>query len=221
MSDILFQETDATTGVTLKIIHDGDLENPVEHDDDVRFAVLHGRYVNPAATHGLTWIERIEEFERANADGAGEFEVFSLWLFDHSDTTYRVSPDDSNPFGAGMYARFDSGRVGILALKRSEFWGPTATRADFFKCAESVAAEYTAYANGHGYGYVIEDADGEELESCWGFIGVDDEDTNPSRRHFANAVAKVKADNATTLQATYAADAASLEASRPDLYADA
>jgi hypothetical protein len=40
--------------------------------------------------------------------------------------------------------------------------------------AARVVADYTSWANGECYGYVLLDASGAECESCWGFIGVDD-----------------------------------------------
>ena len=38
---------------------------------------------------------------------------------------------------------------------------------------EGEIEEYTAWAIGEAYGYVIEDRDGNELDSCWGFYGMD------------------------------------------------
>jgi hypothetical protein len=40
--------------------------------------------------------------------------------------------------------------------------------------AARVAADYTSWANGECYGYVLHDASGAECDSCWGFIGIDD-----------------------------------------------
>lgn len=37
--------------------------------------------------------------------------------------------------------------------------------------AEATLKEYTDWANGNVYGVVIEDQSGNEIDSCWGFIG--------------------------------------------------
>ena len=39
--------------------------------------------------------------------------------------------------------------------------------------AQRVAETYTEWANGECYGYILHDADGHEIDSCWGFIGRD------------------------------------------------
>ena len=38
---------------------------------------------------------------------------------------------------------------------------------------DSEVSEYAAWAAGECYGVIVTDADGEEVESCWGFIGYD------------------------------------------------
>lgn len=35
-------------------------------------------------------------------------------------------------------------------------------------------ARYSAWATGDVYGYVVEDSDGNEIDSCWGYIGSDE-----------------------------------------------
>lgn len=39
------------------------------------------------------------------------------------------------------------------------------------KCARAELDEFESWANGEVYGYIIKNADGEELESVWGFYG--------------------------------------------------
>lgn len=39
------------------------------------------------------------------------------------------------------------------------------------RCAEGEIAEYMSWANGEVYGYIVEDEDGNHLDSCWGFYG--------------------------------------------------
>ena len=41
------------------------------------------------------------------------------------------------------------------------------------KMMQAEVEDYSNYINGSVYGYVLEDNDGEELDSCWGFYGFD------------------------------------------------
>ena len=39
------------------------------------------------------------------------------------------------------------------------------------KCLRSEVETYDDYLTGQVYGYIIEDENGEQLDSCWGFLG--------------------------------------------------
>lgn len=208
-------ETDDETGLTLDLIPDGDCECPVSADDDaVIFAVLHGRYINPAKdrTEGdFTTVEGIDDFFNANNRHEPEWIVVPLYMIDHSGTAYRAS-FEGNPFSCP----WDSGRVGIIAMKREEFGDPEGddygrAQTIWLDRANAICRDYTAWANGDCYGYVIEDAEGEQVEdgSCWGFVGHDYAEEQ-AREAFAGA-----------LEAARAKLAEGLEAERPDLYAGA
>lgn len=192
---------DAETGVTLKITIAADLSNPYDDDDAVRIAILHRNYINPAKAAGLDSVEAIAEFEAANPDGAGEWEVFPLFLYDHSGTVYRPSLG-GNPFSCP----WDSGRVGVLALKRSEWATGDEDRATLFARAVGVAEDYTAWANGHGYDYDVTDRDGDDLDSSNGYLGDYEGETSEAWASYQREIAKART-----------AIARELEASRPDL----
>jgi hypothetical protein len=164
-------------GLTIRIKHDYDnsAESPVAEDEAVIFAVLHRRYLNPAKkrTEGdFNSVDGIEAFIKRNKGPRAKWVVFPLYMYDHGRTVYRCAETVSNPFIGRLpqgHAEFDSGRVGIIALKRSE-WGKSKSMYEY---AQQVCQTYTQWANGDVYGYVIEDADGEEVNSCWGFIGME------------------------------------------------
>jgi len=150
-------KTDKETGVTLEIIADADCESPVEGDEAVRFVVLHRRYSNPAEAYGLATIADVEAFEVAAGD---DWAVYPLYMYDHGQTVYRPS-EGGNPFSCP----WDSGRVGIIALKRDEFSGDT------FKAVEAICRTYTDWANGECYGFTVEGPEGDVIDICFGFIG--------------------------------------------------
>jgi hypothetical protein len=149
-------------GLSARIYRDGDCAMPFDGDEAVRIVVLHRRYVDPAkgacgrtADEVLTWAE----------DNAADWYVVPLWLYDHSGTVYAAAW--SYPF----HCPWDSGRAGIIALKRCE-WGAGCDPDEALKaCAQQIAEDYTAWANGQCFGYVITDSAGSKLDSCWGFVG--------------------------------------------------
>jgi hypothetical protein len=151
-------------GLTARIYHDPDVENPFICDDALRIVVLHRRYIDPSDGACGQTPDEVAAWERENA--AAWFTI-PLFLYDHSGTVYRVG--QSNPF----HCPWDSGRVGIIALKRGEWGGGHESDEKLADYAEAIAAEYTSWANGECYGYVLCDAGGHEIESCWGFIGIE------------------------------------------------
>lgn len=197
-------ETDEETGLTLRIVADSDLTQPYEDDSAVRIVVLHGRYQNPAKDSGLTSVEAVAEFEAENAADDSEWFTIPLWLYDHSGTSYRVGA--GNPFSCP----WDSGRVGIIALKRSEW-----TADDLAEAAQGVAESYTDWANGHGFAYQVTDAEGDTLDSCGGYLGDHDAEggaLEEGRAAFESAKEDARKANAATF-------ASEVTESRPDLYA--
>lgn len=72
---------------------------------------------------------------------------------------------------------WDSGQVGFMYLTKKdalrelgncteENWKERAT-----ECMEAEMKVYNCYISGDVYGFVIEDENGEEVDSCWGFYG--------------------------------------------------
>lgn len=92
-----------------------------------------------------------------------------LYLYDHSGITMNTG---------GFSCQWDSGQVGYIYLTRSTIfkeWGwkvLTAKRLKFLE--EYLRGEvktYDQYLTGEVYGYIVEDEDANEIESCWGFYG--------------------------------------------------
>lgn len=192
MSAILTKYYD--NGIVGRIeLDDGGTESPIECDDAVKLAILHRRYINPNPECGGDR-ESLDAWARENA---GEWEAFALFMYDHSGTSYKPSRSGANPFSCP----WDSGRVGFIFLKRSEFTG------DPFDAASKICETYTAWANGEIYGFILADASGEQLDSCWGFIG----ERSYCESEMDDAAACHVAD-------TQEKDARAQEAERADLY---
>lgn len=98
-----------------------------------------------------------------------EIELMPLFLYDHSGITMSTSRF-SDPW--------DSGQVGVIAIshaKIKEIFMTNEITEEVLekakKLMEAEVAEYDAYLTGDVYGYVIEDKQGEEVESTWGYYG--------------------------------------------------
>lgn len=157
------------SGLQAEIHLDSDIEQPFEADDGVRIVVLHRRYRDPADGACGRDPDEVADWERANK---ADWFTIPLFLYDHSGTAYSVGW--SNPF----HCPWDSGHVGIIALKRSDWGSSQPSDHELQQHAQAVAEAFTSWANGECYGYILHDRHGIEIDSCWGFIGrkaVDDQ----------------------------------------------
>ena len=108
--------------------------------------------------------------------------ILPLYLYDHSGIT----------MSTGRFScPWDSGQVGWIYCTKAEAikefaseWkngeliklGKRLTKKArdlAFKALEQEVATYDQYLTGDVYGFVIEDSDGNDVDSCWGFFGLD------------------------------------------------
>lgn len=150
---------------TVNVVLDEDPESPREWDDLSTIYSNH-RHYNPD-NHDIG--EILDEDGYLNMDGKVGL---LIWMFEHSRVAFRTSElDASNPFGDGMYARFDSGQFGVIAMpietakhEWGENWEQMAKQ--YMKgCID----EYSQWANGWVYGYDIIHKNGELIGSCGGY----------------------------------------------------
>ena len=98
--------------------------------------------------------------------------MLPLYLYDHSGITMNTT---------GFSCNWDSGRVGTIVVSREkarkELQKKVITEKVKNQILEYLKGEvetYDKYLTGEVYGYTITDKDGEELDSCWGYYGLDD-----------------------------------------------
>lgn len=95
--------------------------------------------------------------------------VVPVYMLDHSGVALSTR-DFGDPW--------DSGQVGIYVMTSEQVaaaYGQDTPQARE-KALQGIQAELEAYAcylNGDAWGYVIEDAQGNQLDGCWGFLGGD------------------------------------------------
>jgi len=176
---------------TAYIFRDEHPENPREAFDGFgTMACFHRRYALGDKGHGFKaedyrgWEEMEQAILRQNPGAL----ILPLYLYDHSGITMRTVP---------FSCPWDSGQVGFIFATREKVlrtWGAKRMteriRNLALEALRSEVEEYDAYLTGDVYGYIVEDQDGEELDSCWGFIGLQvAEDSAASSLRFQHQVA--------------------------------
>jgi len=160
---------------TIEIYQDEDPQNPRNDDcqDNVETMVcFHNRY-NLGDKHDYRsedysgW----DEMEAAIRKEHNPVVLLPLYLYDHSGITISTTQ---------FSCPWDSMRVGFVFLSRKatmKNWGKKRVSQKMKEMAEkmvkSSVEEYDQYLRGDVYGYVIKDKDGEKIDSCWGFYGLE------------------------------------------------
>ena len=91
---------------------------------------------------------------------SGSVYALPIYMYDHGGVTISTSP-----YSCG----WDSGQVGYIYMTKEKakaegLDNPLAT-------LENEVSTMDDYLRGEVYGYIVYDAEGQELDSCWGFIG--------------------------------------------------
>lgn len=145
--------------LTLKIEQDQDAESPREWDNAGRMVCAHRRYrLGDEQSDGGSIKELVRDIERKGGVW------LPLYLYDHSGLTMNTT---------GFHCPWDSGQVGIIYILpetgRKE-WGRV-WRKKALACMVSEVETYDQFLRGDVWGYIVEDEDGNNVDSCWGFFG--------------------------------------------------
>jgi hypothetical protein len=158
---------------TLRIVQDEDPINPrLDFDNLGKMICFHRRY-NLGDEHNIdysdcTGWDDLEEHLTKEHDAAI---ILPLFLYDHSGLTLQTTP---------FSCPWDSGQIGFIYMDRTTLLNAApgtpkiltkATKVWAARCLLSEVNVYDQYLTGDVWGYVIEDSDGHEVESCWGFYG--------------------------------------------------
>lgn len=130
-------------------------ESPRDWENYSTFVMFHGRY-DFGDKHSFRDSQELEA--HINRD-----DVISLpvYMYDHSGITISTTP-----FSCG----WDSGQIGYIFMDAAEaqkFEKPLDILEGEIKSLDS-------YIRGEVYGYVIIDAEGNDTDSCWGYLGDSD-----------------------------------------------
>lgn len=170
--------TTEPTGLVLRVVQDEDPLHPRRDCEGLGvMALFHQRYDLGDKDHGLRtsdfsgW-EEMEAHIREEHDAAVILPVF---MYDHSGLTLSTEP---------FSCPWDSGQVGFIYISREEarkaFNRKRITKKLLTRLVAALKAEvktYSQYLEGDVWGYVIEDSEGNQVESCFGFFGRDEAQT--------------------------------------------
>jgi len=184
-------------GFTIKIEQDDDSINPrIEWDNLAVMTCTHSNYnlgddspeYTPKEVHAKLMAQEgskldAYEFMINNCMAYDEAEArealnniprliaLPLYLYDHSG----LSMSTGHPGCA-----WDTSDVGYIYITAErvleEFGGKIISKkkmAHVINCLQGEVETYNDYLSGNVYGYIVEDQDGEQLDSSWGYFGID------------------------------------------------
>ncbi len=154
----------------LRIEQDNHYESPRDWDNQGTMVCFHKRY-DLGDKHEYKGRDHTgwEDMEALIVEVADPAVILSLYLYDHSGITM-----STGPFACG----WDSGQVGFIFVSKEKVrkeWGwKRITNNRIKKITKQLEDEvkiYDQYLTGDVWGYVLEDDNGNHLDSCWGFYG--------------------------------------------------
>jgi len=157
-------------GNTVNVFYDDCAESPREWDNLGKFLVPERcEYARNESSIHLEWNDAEEDEATIKAAGAVFLPVYVL---DHSGV--KIS---TGPFGDP----WDSGQIGFYVVERDDLKKSYPTwkrlskkRLDQLKRIMRAEVEtYSDYVNGSVYGFTVTDPAGIEIDSLWGFYGLD------------------------------------------------
>lgn len=159
-------ETIDYKGAKIFVEQDTDPSSPrTEYDNVGTMVAFREGYALGDEGHGFHYRDYSSwnELEEAICKAHEVAVILPLYLFDHSGITISTKP---------FSCPWDSGQVGFIFCTKGQVqkeWGGDVDKARDYLVGE--VETYDQYLTGQIYGIRAEDAEGEELWSCWGFFG--------------------------------------------------
>jgi hypothetical protein len=129
-------------------------ESPRQWDNAGTMAIFHRRY---------DFGDKLEFSNTEDLDAylaSGDCYALPIYMYDHGGVTI-----STNPFSCG----WDSGQVGYIYMSKEKAREEAYT--DPLAILENEVTTMDSYLRGEVFGYVVYDAEGQELDSCWGYLG--------------------------------------------------
>jgi len=165
--------TEEYKGYIIKIIpSDGSDNSPRDDDNFGTMVCFHNRYTLgddiPKKLGFTVDIDELKEIIQRK-----DVVALPIYMYDHSGIGISTS-NSRYPFNCP----WDSGQIGYIYATyediRKNWSGKRVTKKMLDRVLEILQSEvnvYNDYLTGNVYGYVVEDKEGNHLDSCWGYIG--------------------------------------------------
>jgi len=170
MEDVMYEEK--FRGLQIKIYQDDADESPGEYGDNNLFLVGYHREFTVEKDQIITKQDlvlcftnpkELDEDEKAEVEYLrSKYHIFGLEAYIHSGVCLALSREGDFPD-----RQWDVSQLGAVLVAREEW----KEEADARNAALSLIDTWNDYLSGNIYGYVIEDAAGEHIDSCWGYYG--------------------------------------------------
>lgn len=147
-------------GMSIKIYYDSDADSPASWGNEDYFLCADYRHLYLKDTPLSA-----DECRNAMLDNKAflkGYYIFPVSIYDHSGIA--LSLGTSHGWDYSNYCAF-------LCVKRMKGWSWAKRQAE--KRASNLVDTWNEYLSGEVYGFVSEDEDGEQIDSCWGFYGED------------------------------------------------
>lgn len=157
----------------IRILVDDNPMNPREDENLGTMVCFHKRYIlgdkhDIRSEDFSSWAE-IEEHLIKEYDACV---ILPLYLYDHSGIT--ISCGNSYPYND----RWDAGQVGFIYISKEKVRKEYSVKhiskelkERVTKYLEGEVKVYDDYLRGDVYGFLVEDEEGEHIDSCWGYFG--------------------------------------------------
>ena len=165
-------------GFDVVIAYDPDCESPRDGEHGCELALSHRRYDLADDSGYASAFDDLNELETALRAEFDVLYVAPVYGYDHGGIALRAG-QRTGQFGDP----WDSGLAGLAYVTRKNWedtqgkgvrYSPKSSR-DRARAAALIdgdVEEYSRWLNGECYGYTVTDPrDGEQVDSCWGFIG--------------------------------------------------
>jgi hypothetical protein len=150
-------------GYKIKIYPDEDVSNPRTDFDNLGvIAASHRRYSFDESKLRFDDYGSWSEVEKYLRKERGAVAVLPLYMYDHSGITIRTTPFND---------QWDSGQLGLIYTTKELLEKMGVPLKNAKKQLEAEVNTLDMYVTGNVYGFVIEDSEGNQLDSVWGFFG--------------------------------------------------
>lgn len=190
------EQTAEYRGLTIRLVNDEEPMNPRDWDNlGTLFIPSSGQFIEHDEGDDRSAWEDVDyaAFLRYLKNEKGARVILPVFRFEHSSVAYSTG-SFNDPW--------DSGQVGVIYATakdiREAFMVKRITASVAEKARDCLTSEvdvYSMWANGDAYGYVIENENGDSLDSCFGYYGIDDviENAQWSADHEADAIENERA----------------------------